>query len=104
IWAGSERTGAGPRLAKLPPPAVTVTTTVFVDYNHVSMNLATLGRAVQYVLSPPSEKRDAAITVQPAIDPRGPRPQILKQQQVRPAILSVGKLGTANLCPTAIDA
>jgi hypothetical protein len=42
----------------------------------------------------------------PAIDPRRPRPRpmIVKQQQVRPAILSENKLGTTNIGPTAIDA
>jgi hypothetical protein len=42
----------------------------------------------------------------PAIDPRRPRPRpmIVRQQQVRPAILSENKLGTTNIGPTAIDA
>lgn len=49
---------------------------------------------------------DAATSVQPAIDPRRPRPrpQVVKQQQVRPAILAENKFGTSNIGPVAIDA
>jgi hypothetical protein len=41
-----------------------------------------------------------------ALDPRRPRPrpQIVKQQQVRPAVLSENNFGTANIGPTAVDA
>ena len=43
---------------------------------------------------------------QPAIDPRRPRPrpQIVKQQQVRPAILAENKFGTSNVGVVAINA
>jgi len=42
----------------------------------------------------------------PAIDPRRPRPrpQIVQQQQVRPAILADNKFGTKNVGLTGIDA
>lgn len=44
--------------------------------------------------------------VQPTIDPLRPRPrpQIIKQQQVRPAILSENKFGTSNIGLNAWDA
>jgi hypothetical protein len=43
---------------------------------------------------------------QPAIDPQRPRPRpsIVKQQQVRPAIFAENKFGTSNIGPIAIDA
>lgn len=43
---------------------------------------------------------------QPQIDPQRPRPRpsIVKQQQVRPAIFAENKFGTANIGPIAIDA
>lgn len=49
---------------------------------------------------------DGVATAQPAIDPLRPRPrpQIVKQQQVRPAILAENKFGTQNVGLTAIDA
>jgi hypothetical protein len=49
---------------------------------------------------------DGPVSMQPAIDPRRPRPRpmITKQQQVRPAILAENKLGTRNIGPTAVDA
>jgi hypothetical protein len=45
-------------------------------------------------------------SAQPAIDPRRPRPrpQITKQPQVRPAILSENKFGTTNIGNIAVDA
>ena len=49
---------------------------------------------------------EGATTMQPQIDrnhPR-PRPQIVKQQQVRPAIFEENKFGTSNIGPVAIDA
>jgi hypothetical protein len=51
-------------------------------------------------------KVDSAIAMQPAIDPRRPRPrpQVVRQQQVRPAILAENKFGTQNVGLTAIDA
>ncbi|MDP3072700.1 MAG: hypothetical protein Q8N18_20565 [Opitutaceae bacterium] len=47
-----------------------------------------------------------ATSLQPAIDPRNPRPrpQIVKQQQVRPAILAENKFGTQNVGLTGYDA
>lgn len=49
--------------------------------------------------------QDAAAN-QPAIDPRHPRarPQIVKQQQVRPAIFAENKFGTQNIGNIAVDA
>jgi len=49
---------------------------------------------------------DGATAMQPAIDPRRPRPrpQVVKQQQVRPAILSENKFGTTNIGNIAVDA
>jgi hypothetical protein len=43
---------------------------------------------------------------QPAIDPQHPRarPQIVKQQQVRPAIFAENKFGTSNIGNIAVDA
>ena len=48
----------------------------------------------------------AATTLQPAIDPLRPRPrpQVVRQQQVRPAILAENKFGTKNVGLTGIDA
>jgi len=47
-----------------------------------------------------------AMANQPAIDPLRPRarPQIVKQQQVRPAIFAENKFGTSNIGPIAYDA
>jgi len=47
-----------------------------------------------------------ATSMAPAIDPRRPRPrpQIVQQQQVRPAILADNKFGTKNVGLTGIDA
>lgn len=49
---------------------------------------------------------EGATAMQPRIDPRRPRPrpQIVKQQQVRPAIFEENKFGTSNIGPIAIDA
>lgn len=49
---------------------------------------------------------DQTATAYPAIDPRRPRPrpQVVRQQQVRPAVLAENKFGTTNIGPTAIDA
>ena len=49
---------------------------------------------------------DGATSTQPAIDPRRPRPrpQVVSQQQVRPAILAENKFGTKNVGLTGIDA
>lgn len=49
---------------------------------------------------------DGATSMQPAIDPRRPRPRpmLVKQQQVRPAILSENKIGTPNVGLSGIDA
>ncbi len=49
---------------------------------------------------------DGATSLMPEIDPRRPRPrpQIVKQQQVRPAILADNKFGSQNVGLTAIDA
>jgi hypothetical protein len=43
---------------------------------------------------------------EPAIDPKRPRPrpQVVKQQQVRPAILTENKFGTSNIGNIAVDA
>ena len=48
----------------------------------------------------------AATSMQPAIDPLRPRPrpQVVRQQQVRPAILAENKFGTKNVGLTGIDA
>jgi hypothetical protein len=50
--------------------------------------------------------QDSATAMQPAIDPRRPRPrpQVVSQQQVRPAILAENKFGTKNVGLTGIDA
>lgn len=47
-----------------------------------------------------------ATSVQPQIDPQRPRPRptIVKQQQVRPAIFAENKIGTSNIGPIAVDA
>ena len=47
-----------------------------------------------------------ATSMQPAIDPLRPRPrpQVVRQQQVRPAILAENKFGTKNVGLTGIDA
>lgn len=47
-----------------------------------------------------------ATGLQPMIDPRHPRPrpQIVKSQQVRPAIFEENKFGTQNIGPAAYDA
>lgn len=47
-----------------------------------------------------------ATATQPAIDPQRPRPRpsVVKQQQVRPAILAERLAGTSNIGPTAVDA
>lgn len=49
---------------------------------------------------------DGATAMQPAIDPKRPRPrpQVVKQQQVRPAILAENKFGTTNIGNIAVDA
>jgi hypothetical protein len=49
---------------------------------------------------------EGATGVQPAIDPKRPRqrPMLVKQQQVRPAILADNKFGTQNVGVTAINA
>eukprot|EP01012_Entosiphon_sulcatum_P066534 TRINITY_DN95824_c0_g1_i1.p1 TRINITY_DN95824_c0_g1~~TRINITY_DN95824_c0_g1_i1.p1 ORF type:complete len:375 (+),score=65.05 TRINITY_DN95824_c0_g1_i1:41-1165(+) len=47
-----------------------------------------------------------SVATQPAIDPLRPRPRptVVKQQQVRPAILAENKFGTTNIGPTAVSA
>ncbi len=47
-----------------------------------------------------------AVATQPAIDRQRPRPRptVVKQQQVRPAILAENKFGTTNIGPTAVSA
>jgi hypothetical protein len=47
-----------------------------------------------------------ATTMQPVIDPLRPRPrpQVVRQQQVRPAVLAENKFGTKNVGLTGIDA
>jgi len=47
-----------------------------------------------------------ATSMLPQIDPRHPRPrpQVVKQQQVRPAIFEENKFGTSNIGPVAYDA
>ncbi|MBI4624881.1 MAG: hypothetical protein HY736_16905 [Verrucomicrobia bacterium] len=49
---------------------------------------------------------EGATATQPAIDPKRPRarPQVVKQQQVRPAILAENKFGTTNIGNIAVDA
>ncbi len=49
---------------------------------------------------------EGATAMQPAIDPRRPRPrpQMVKTVQARPAILAERLAGTANIGPTAVDA
>jgi hypothetical protein len=49
---------------------------------------------------------DTPTGLQPAIDPKHPRsrPTVVKQQQVRPAILAESKVGTQNIGVTAINA
>ena len=47
-----------------------------------------------------------ATATRPMIDPKRPqpRPQVVRQQQVRPAILAENKFGTQNIGPVAFDA
>ena len=49
---------------------------------------------------------EGATSLQPAIDPRKPRPrpQVVQTQQMRPAILTEQRIGTTNVGLTAIDA
>ena len=49
---------------------------------------------------------EGATGLQPAIDPKRPRPrpQVVRQQQVRPAILAENKFGTKNIGNIAVDA
>ena len=49
---------------------------------------------------------EGATSIAPAIDPKRPRarPQVVKQQQVRPAILAENKFGTTNIGNIAVDA
>jgi hypothetical protein len=51
-------------------------------------------------------QNSSATSMMPAIDPRRPRPrpQVVSQQQVRPAILAENKFGTKNVGLTGIDA
>jgi len=51
-------------------------------------------------------QQEGAMAQQPAIDPRRPRPrpQVVRQQQVRPAILAENKFGTTNIGNIAVDA
>lgn len=48
---------------------------------------------------------EGATAMQPMIDPKRPRPrpQVVSQQQVRPAILAENKFGTTNIGPVAYD-
>ena len=50
--------------------------------------------------------QDAPAIEQPAIDPSHPRPrpQVVKQQNTRPAIFTQRLAGTTNIGPTAVDA
>ncbi len=56
--------------------------------------------------APNAQDTEGAQIAQPAIDPRRPRPRptIVKQQQVRPAILAENKFGTQNIGNIAVDA
>jgi hypothetical protein len=56
--------------------------------------------------APNATETEGQANAQPAIDPLRPRPRpmIVKQQQVRPAILAENKFGTQNVGLTAIDA
>lgn len=56
--------------------------------------------------TPNTQDTEGAQSAQPAIDPRRPRPRpmIVKQQQVRPAILAENKFGTENVGLTGYDA
>ncbi len=56
--------------------------------------------------APNVQDTEGAQVAQPAIDPRRPRPRptIVKQQQVRPAILAENKFGTQNIGNIAVDA
>jgi hypothetical protein len=56
--------------------------------------------------APNVQDTEGAQTAQPMIDPRRPRPRptIVKQQQVRPAILAENKFGTQNIGNIAVDA
>ncbi len=49
---------------------------------------------------------EEAVAMQPAIDPKRPRPRpmVVKQQQVRPAVLAENKFGTTNIGNIAFDA
>src|SRR3954464_8944595 len=49
---------------------------------------------------------EGATSLQPAIDPKRPRarPTVVRQQQVRPAILAENKFGTTNIGNIAVDA
>jgi hypothetical protein len=53
-----------------------------------------------------AQENDGATSMQPAIDPKRPRPrpQVVKQQQVRPAILAERPFGTTNIGNIAVDA
>ncbi len=53
-----------------------------------------------------SKQFEGATSLQPAIDPRRPRPrpQAVKTQQVRPAIITEQRIGTTNVGLTSIDA
>ena len=53
-----------------------------------------------------AKELEGATSMQPAIDPKRPRarPQVVKQQQVRPAILAENKFGTTNIGNIAVDA
>ncbi len=56
---------------------------------------------------PPKETAAAPVEARPAlIDPTNPRPrpQVVRQQQVRPAILAENKFGTTNIGNIAVDA
>lgn len=55
---------------------------------------------------PNAKQLEGTTAVQPAIDPRRPRPrpQVVRQQQVRPAILAENKFGTTNIGNIAVDA
>lgn len=74
-------------------------------------NIAKLAENAQAVPEKVEGLKDApliqgAATTQMQIDPQHPRPRptIVKQQQVRPAIFAENKFGTSNVGPIAIDA
>lgn len=56
--------------------------------------------------APDAPQYDGPIANRVAIDPRQPqpRPQLVRQQQVRPAILAENKFGTTNIGNIAVDA